>query len=76
MHITTKENPATIVMSVRQAALYLGLAVSTLNKWRCHGGGPVFIKMGRAVRYRQEDLEAFMLGRKATSTTFVQEAGL
>ena len=76
MHITTTENPATMVMSVRQAAHYLGLAVSTLNKWRCHGGGPVFIKMGRAVRYRQEDLEIFMIGRKAVSTSYVQEAGL
>ncbi len=40
----------------------------TLNKWRCHGGGPVFIKMGRAVRYRQEDLETFMSNEAATST--------
>jgi len=27
------------LMTVQQAAQYLGLAVSTLNKWRCHGGG-------------------------------------
>lgn len=57
------------IMTVGQAASYLGLAVSTLNKWRCHGGGPVFIKMGRAVRYRAEDLDAFMDGRRASSTT-------
>lgn len=57
------------IMTVRQAATYLGLAVSTLNKWRCHGGGPIFIKMGRAVRYRAEDLDAFMDGRRASSTT-------
>lgn len=48
------------VMTVQQASEHLGLAVSTLNKWRCHGGGPAFIKMGRAVRYRIEDLEGFM----------------
>lgn len=53
MHTTT-------VMTVQQASEYLGLAVSTLNKWRCHGGGPVFIKMGRAVRYRVADLEEFI----------------
>lgn len=57
------------IMTVGQAATYLGLAVSTLNKWRCHGGGPVFIKMGRAVRYRAEDLDAFIDGRRASSTT-------
>jgi len=64
-----QEKPVTI-MTVQQAAVYLGLAVSTLNKWRCHGGGPVFIKMGRAVRYRVEDLEGFVCSRQMTSTSF------
>ena len=52
MQITTQTKPIITVMTVQQASAYLGLAVSTLNKWRCHGGGPVFIKMGRAVRYK------------------------
>lgn len=60
MQTATQTKPATMVMTVTQAAEYLGLAVSTLNKWRCHGGGPVFIKMGRAVRYRVEDLDRFI----------------
>lgn len=57
------------VMTVQQAAEYLGLAVSTLNKWRCHGGGPVFIKMGRAVRYRVMDLENFIATSRLRSTS-------
>jgi len=57
------------VMTVQQASEYLGLAVSTLNKWRCLGGGPVFIKMGRAVRYRVSDLEAFLIDSKTESTS-------
>lgn len=65
----THTTPKATVMTVQQASEYLGLAVSTLNKWRCHGGGPVFIKMGRAVRYRIEDLEAFVLGGRASSTS-------
>ena len=52
-----------------QAAQYLGLAVSTLNKWRCHGGGPEFIKLGRAVRYRRDDLDAFVEARRKSSTS-------
>ena len=68
MQNTTHIKPVT-VMTVQQAAEYLGLAVSTLNKWRCHGGGPVFIKMGRAVRYRVEDLEVYMLNSRAASTS-------
>lgn len=73
MQTTHKTQPKTqaqsVVMTVGQAATYLGLAVSTLNKWRCHGGGPVFIKMGRAVRYRAVDLDAFIDGGRASSTT-------
>lgn len=59
---------ATTVMNVQQAAEYLGLAVSTLNKWRCHGGGPVFIKMGRAVRYRRQDLDQFVMDGRTKMT--------
>jgi excisionase family DNA binding protein len=61
--------PLATVMTVQQASEYLGLAVSTLNQWRCHGGGPVFIKMGRAVRYRVEDLEAFISSSRMSSTS-------
>ena len=70
MHNDTQTKPMT-VMTVQQASEYLGLAVSTLNKWRCHGGGPVFIKMGRAVRYRVEDLEVFINQAKKNSTVYL-----
>jgi len=59
---------ATITMTTPEAARYLGLAVSTLNKWRCLGGGPKFLKLGRAVRYRQADLEAYLSSRQLRST--------
>jgi len=70
MQNTIQTKPAATVMTVTQAAEYLGLAVSTLNKWRCHGGGPVFIKMGRAVRYRVTDLENFVNVSKCNNTSF------
>ena len=60
------------VMNVQQAACYLGLAVSTLNKWRCYGDGPLFIKMGRSVRYRLKDLNDYIEGRRAGSTSHYQ----
>lgn len=63
------QSKAVTVMTVQQASEYLGLAVSTLNKWRCHGGGPAFIKMGRAVRYRIEDLESYVLNSRLLSTS-------
>ncbi|MBL4853158.1 MAG: helix-turn-helix domain-containing protein [Robiginitomaculum sp.] len=54
--------------TVEQAANYLGLAVSTLNKWRCLGEGPIFIKMGRAVRYSQKDLKTYIKCRSLSCT--------
>ena len=59
------------LMTVQQAAEYLGLAVSTLNKWRCLGGGPVFLKMGRAVRYRQKNLDSYIETAERQSTSDV-----
>jgi len=57
-----------IALTTPEAADYLGLAVSTLNKWRCHGGGPEFLKLGRAVRYRKDDLDRFVEARSFRST--------
>ena len=68
MQTMTYKTNTCVTLTVVQAATYLGLAVSTLNKWRCHGGGPVFIKLGRAVRYRQEDLDQFVMDGRATMT--------
>ena len=57
----TELNPKKSVYTVPEAAAYLGLAVSTLNKWRCYGNhGPAFVKLGKAVRYRREDLDAYL----------------
>jgi len=45
---------------VRQAAEYCGLSKSLLDKLRCKGGGPVFIRLGRSVVYSTDDLDAWL----------------
>jgi len=52
-----------------QAAAYCGISVSTMEKLRLSGGGPLFLKRGRTVLYRQADLDAWMesLIRRSTS---------
>ena len=52
-----------------EAAKILGLQKSTLEAWRSRGGGPQFVKLGRAVRYRGEDLEAFLVARLRSNTS-------
>ena len=32
----------------------------TLQKLRCTGGGPSYLKLGRAVRYRPKDIEVYL----------------
>ena len=72
-HIETTQNAASeasvrIALTTGEAAAYLGMAASTLNKWRCDGDGPHFLKLGRAVRYRQDDLDRFLETRMFRST--------
>ncbi|WP_332751040.1 helix-turn-helix transcriptional regulator [Sphingomonas sp. RB1R13] len=51
------------------AAHYLSLAESTLEKARVTGSGPRYCKLGRAVRYRLSDLDAWMAARAVSSTS-------
>jgi predicted DNA-binding transcriptional regulator AlpA len=52
-----------------RAAHILSLSVKTLRRWRWAGKGPVFRKIGRAVRYASSDLEAFISSALRTSTS-------
>lgn len=61
----------TKMLTTKQAAEYLGLAETTLEAWRCRGGGPVFIKLNKAVRYSLDHLDSFLNSRTRTSTSEV-----
>ena len=58
---------------VRQAAEYVGCSKSQLDKLRCYGGGPAFVKLGASVIYRTEDLDAWMTGHRCAGNDNVQE---
>lgn len=57
------------LLNTLDSATYLDLSPRTLEKWRLNGGGPAYIKLGRAVRYRVSDLEAFLAERRRLSTS-------
>ena len=42
------------------AARYIGLSRAYLRQARQRGGGPAYVRIGRAVRYRVNDLDAFL----------------
>lgn len=56
-------------LPVEEAARHTGLSVSTLNKLRVFGGGPVFLKLGRRVAYDVTDLDAWLASRRRRSTS-------
>ncbi|MFN0262256.1 helix-turn-helix transcriptional regulator [Tepidamorphus sp. 3E244] len=51
-----------------EVADHLGIPKRTIQAWRLRGEGPPFFKLGRAVRYRHSDLEAWLADNRATST--------
>ncbi|BCO30138.1 hypothetical protein TspCOW1_02410 [Thiohalobacter sp. COW1] len=47
------------LLTQKQLAQRWALSERTLERWRCTGLGPVYIKLGHSVRYRMADIEAF-----------------
>lgn len=52
---------------VKEAAEYLGLSKSLLDKLRMGTDGPAFFKLGRAVIYNTADLDAWLASRRVTA---------
>ena len=48
-----------LVGEERAAELLGGLSVRTLQRWRQDSRGPRFVRVGRLIRYRPEDIAAF-----------------
>ena len=56
------------LVDAKGASRLLGITEGSLANWRCtRFGGPKFIKIGRLVRYRVADLEAYLTDRTIES---------
>jgi excisionase family DNA binding protein len=58
-----------ILLNTKEAADALGLSERTLERWRVTGGGPRYVKVGRAVRYLLADLIEWVEERRRQSTS-------
>ena len=47
-------------LSEKEAAVYLSVSPSTLRRWRKANCGPRMFRFGGILRYRLEDLDAFL----------------
>jgi predicted DNA-binding transcriptional regulator AlpA len=56
-------------LPVEQAAQYCGVSVSFLNRARFTGDGPIFLKIGRRVAYRRDDLDIWLTSCRRSSTS-------
>jgi hypothetical protein len=50
----------TTLLNEREAAGVIACSVALMRKWRLFREGPSYVKIGRLVRYRQDDLNAFL----------------
>ncbi|MEU7528616.1 helix-turn-helix domain-containing protein [Saccharothrix sp. NPDC042600] len=50
----------TKLWGVQELAAYLGVPVATIYKWRTRKYGPPGRRIGKHVRYRQADVEAWI----------------
>lgn len=48
------------LLTEKEVALILGVRPQSLAVWRLHGENLPFVKVGRLVRYRREDLERWI----------------
>ena len=60
-------------VDTKGAAIYTNLLPNYLEKLRCSGDGPIFIKRGRRVLYDLDDLDAWIASLKRRSTSDVRE---
>ena len=49
-----------------RAARFLSVSKRTLQAWRVASTGPIFIRMGRAIRYCQADLVEWMNSKRCS----------
>ena len=56
MTITTSEPSLGQLLTPEDVSSFLGVPIGTLANWRYLGRGPTFVRIGRHVRYRPEDL--------------------
>lgn len=67
-----KEEPKMVLLKTKQLAERVGQSERYWEMARIKGDGPAFIKIGRSVYYKLEDVEAWLESNKRKSTSEVK----
>jgi predicted DNA-binding transcriptional regulator AlpA len=63
-------NGSAPLLREKEAAAFLGLTPRALQSWRTQGYGPRFVRIsGACIRYRPQDLDAWVASRLRESTS-------
>ena len=62
-NITRSGGPIEPLLNEHQIALLCGLSAAAVRRWRLLAKGPRYIKVGASVRYRLDDLNAWLGSR-------------
>lgn len=66
---TPNVTPVKALYDEKREAARLGFSVRTLQQWRVKGGGPPYLKIGSAVRYNPEAVDAWLNDRTRSNTS-------
>jgi predicted DNA-binding transcriptional regulator AlpA len=68
-HADTECSMQTQILNNEEAAGYLRRSQSFLNKKRCSGGGPRFVRIGSRIGYLRTDLDDWLAAQRRWSTS-------
>ena len=61
--MATENNILNTLLNEHDVARVTGLSVSSVRRWRLLRQGPKYLKIGAAVRYKAEDVSAWLESR-------------
>ena len=68
-HAAQISDPDRRLLCEQEISELYGIPRATLQQMRFHGRGPLFLKLGRSVRYRVADIDAWLSCCRRASTS-------
>jgi predicted DNA-binding transcriptional regulator AlpA len=74
MSIDLTSERSVCLLDEHDVARWLNLSVATIRRWRLRRQGPTYLKLGAAVRYRQQDLRDYVDGLAGAAPSTMEAA--
>lgn len=72
--MASTNNALEMLLNDREVARIIGVSVASIRRWRLLRQGPRYLKIGAAVRYKPEDLTAWLESRPTGGGSASNEA--